>query len=486
MNRFVDTIGTNDTVTENLMTTHSTSLSALVDYFGIAGSARKMSEKDLVAYFSKAFAEDKNLAMKLLFWTRDVRGGAGERRAFRKLIKYLAEFHPDTLRKNVQYIPEYGRWDDVLELFGTPLEHEALRLVADGLREGNGLCAKWMPRKGEVANKLRSYLRMTPKNYRKGLVELTNVVEQLMCSGEFKAIDYSKLPSLAAARYQKAFDRHDHEGYQAYKNRLVRGTAKINAGAVYPYDVVKSLNYGDKVVANEQWEALPDYMAGSENKNILPVVDVSGSMFARASGSNVSCMDVSVSLGMYLSERNRGAFKDYFVTFSARPQMQKLAGSLYDRYNQLCRADWGMNTNIEATFKLILDHAVRNKVTQSDMPTQILILSDMQFDQCTGRYNSYSHHHDCQPFGPNVVQMARLMYSKAGYELPELIFWNLRAVVGKSPVQITDSGVALVSGFSPAIMKNILAVSEIADAQVTPLDLMLNVANSARYAAISA
>lgn len=488
MNRFLKALQTNDTVTENLMTTHSTSLSALVDFFGIAGSARKMDEETILNYFTKAFNEDRDIALKLLYWARDVRGGAGERRLFREIIRDLAKYHTDALRKNVQYIPEYGRWDDVLELLETPLELEALRLIASGLQEGNGLCAKWMPRKGKVANKLRSYLKMTPKNYRKGLVELTNVVEQLMCSGEFKAIDYNKLPSLASARYQKAFERHDPVNYRRYIDGLSKGTSKISAAAVYPYDIVKSINHGNIEVANAQWKELPDYLAGSEDKNILPVVDVSGSMVSLASGSKVTCMDVSVSLGLYLAERNRGAFKDHFITFSGRPELQRVVGSLYDRVRQLRNADWGMNTNIQATFKLILDHAKMNRVPESDMPTQILILSDMQFDSCTGgrEYASWGGNHDCQPFGPNVLQMADQMYKQAGYKRPEIIFWNLRAVSGQSPIQITDAGVALVSGFSPAIMKNILAASDMTDCQITPRDLMLNVANSPRYAVIKA
>jgi hypothetical protein len=487
MNRFTDALQTNDTVTENLMTTHSTSLSALVDFFGIAGSARNMELRDKLAYFTKAYNEEKNYALKLLFWARDVRGGAGERQLFRDLIGYLAKYHTEALRPNIPHIPEYGRWDDVLELFDTKLERDALNLIAEAIKEGNGLCAKWMPRKGPKANKLRAYFQVTPKFYRKTLVKLTNVVEQLMCSNEFEAIDYSKLPSLASARYQKAFEKHDPIGYHKYVDALTKGETKISASAVYPYDVVKSLRFGNIEVANAQWLALPDYLEGSEDKNILPVVDVSGSMLDNIGGGNknTSRMDVSISLGMYLSERNRGAFKDYFITFSGSPKLQKLSGSLSDRYNQLRHADWGMNTNIEATFKLILNQAIAYNVPQEDMPDQILILSDMQFDQCTGGRDYWSgSNHNCPQFGPNVVQMAKQMYAKAGYKLPNIVFWNLRAVTKQSPVQITDTGVALVSGFSPAIMKAVLTSTEVEE--VTPLDIMMEVINSPRYENIHA
>jgi hypothetical protein len=489
MNKFLNTLKRNDTVTENLMTTHSTSLSALVDFFGKAGSARKMDPNEILDSFSRAFNENPDYAMKLLFWARDIRGGSGERRLFKIILAYFANIRGQELAKNVQYIPEYGRWDDLLVLFGTPLEPLALKVIAAGLNEGNGLCAKWMPRKGPHANKIRAYLQLTPKQYRKKLVSLTQVVEQLMCANEFGAINYNKLPSLAAARYQKAFDRHDSVRYNAYKAGLITGKSKISAKAVYPYDITKSLRYGDATVANAQWTQLPDYLEGSEEKNILPVVDVSGSMIASASGSNVSCMDISISLGLYLSERNRGVFKDHFITFSGRPQLQHLYGDLTQRYRQLQNADWGMNTNIEAVFDLILTKAVKARIPVEDMPTQILILSDMQFDQCTGQQNynfgyGYGYDHNCKPFGPNVVEMAKQKYERAGYKCPELIFWNLRAISNQSPVQVTDTGVALVSGFSPAIMKNILAASNIAECQVTPLDIMMNVINSPRYAVI--
>lgn len=487
-NQFLNSLTRNTARTENNMATHTTSLSALVDYFGIAGAARNLDASTIEGYFSKAVHQNAEHALKLLFWTRDVRGGAGERKVFRNLTKYLAENYPDYLKGNVRYIAEYGRWDDLLELFNTPLEHEALRAIADGLREGNALCAKWMPRKGADANKLRAYLQLTPKEYRKTLVKLTNAVEQLMCANEFEAIDYSKLPSVASARYQKAFGRHDPIGYSAYIESLKKGEVKINAGAVYPYDVVKSLYHGNKDVANAQWLALPDYMEGSENHNILPVVDVSGSMGCAAGKSNnVSCMDVSVSLGMYLAERNRGAFKDHFITFSGTPELQKLTGSLYDRNNQLRRADWGMNTNIEATFDLILNQAKRYHVPVEDMPTQILILSDMQFDECTGsnRYRGYGNDHNCPEFNPNALTMIKHKYLLAGYKAPSIVFWCLRGAPGQSPVQVTDTGTALVSGFSPAIMKAILSASEIDNTEFTPEAVMMEVINSPRYERIS-
>lgn len=489
MNRLFNAMSTNNARTENNMPTHSTSGSSLVDFFGIAGSARNMEVSETRRYFMSAFNVNRNYALKLLFWARDIRGGAGERKLFRDTIEHLADTYPDELGRNVRFIPEYGRWDDVLVLFGTSLENKALRLIADALRNGDGLCAKWMPRKGANANKIRAYLQVTPKFYRQTLVKLTNVVEQLMCSKEFEAIDYSKLPSLAMARLQKAFERNDPLGFSKYIESLKKGEVKINAGAVYPYDVIKSLQSGNRDIANAQWLALPDYLEGSEGKSILPVVDVSGSMGMTVGGkTSTTCMDVAISLGLYLSERNRGPFKDHFMTFSGKPQLQEVRGSLYDKYTSMRHADWGFNTNIEAVFEIILSKAKASRLSEVDMPDQILIISDMQFDQCTRKesgYYSSRYRHEDTGWDMNALKMIKHKYLLAGYKLPEIIFWNLRAVSGQSPVKVNDTGVALVSGFSPAIMKSILSASEIvAEKELTPVDVMMEVIDSDRYAQV--
>lgn len=250
--KLVDALRQNDTVTENGMTTNSSSLNHCVDLFFTIGAMRGQDRDRLIRNFSLALLEDSTRAMKILFWVRDVRGGAGERQVFRDVMKYLAEDHTDFLRKNIPYISEFGRWDDLLTLVGTKLEVEALTQVRWGLEVKNGLCAKWMPRKGPVAAKLRSLMEMSPKQYRKTLVELTNVVETQMCANEWENIEFGKLPSVASARYQKAFWKRNEEGYKSYIASLQKGEAKINAGAIYPYDVTKaSLN--DPVFLSEMY-----------------------------------------------------------------------------------------------------------------------------------------------------------------------------------------------------------------------------------------
>ncbi len=461
MTSLIEAINATETYTTNGMPTYSSSMSNLVDLFFNVGASRG---KDIIPAFSKAFNTNAELAVRIALWARDVRGGSGERQLFKDMMAYLVTKDVEMARRVIKMIPELGRWDDLYVFFGTPLERDALRLIAAALNDGNGLCSKWMDRKGPHANKVRAYMQKTPKQYRKMLVELTNVVETAMCQNKWTSIEFGKLPSLASARYQKAFGRHAPAEYQAYINALEQGEAKINADAVYPYDVIKSLRSGNAKVADAQWKALPNYLEGSD-ENILPLVDTSGSMSTAYIGNNrsITCLDVAVSLGLYLSELSEGKFKDAFITFSERPKLQIVTGSLKDRYDQMSTASWQMNTDLEAAFSLILDAGVKYNIPQSEMPTTLLILSDMQFDRCM------------EDPSQKVMDMIESKYEKAGYKRPKVIFWNLNAS-GTSPITFNRSGTALVSGFSPAIMGSVLKCENI-----TPEHVMLETIMKDRY-----
>jgi len=477
---------TENSLTENGMTTNSSSLNDCVNLFFQIGAMRGKDKQVLINTFVKAYNENALTAMRLLFWARDVRGGAGERQIFRDIVQYLANTQTKSLSKNLSLFSEYGRWDDLLVLIGTKLENEALGVIKKGLEDNNGLCAKWMPRpnvgnreKKRQASAIRKYLGLTPKEYRKTLSELSNTVEQLMCSKNWDAIEYSKLPSKAMSDYMKAFSKNDLERFQAYLEAVKSGDAKINAGAVYPYDITKNMKHGSSDGANVQWNALPNYMTGNTER-LLPVVDVSGSMDCSAGGSqSVTCMDVSISLGLYISERNVGQFKDAFVTFSSDPQLQILSGSLSERYNQLASAEWGMSTNIQAVFELILNQGKKHNVPESEMPTMILILSDMEFNSATNSNNGWgeSRKHD---WNPTAQKMIEAMYSDAGYTMPKIVYWNLNARNNNFPVQFDESGTALVSGFSPALLTNLLSGKDL-----SPVSMMNQVVNSARYEAVA-
>jgi hypothetical protein len=461
---FIDALQSEDTLTENGMVTNSSTLNECVNLFFTIGAMRGQDKQRLISTFSKAFNENPLTALKILFWVRDVRGGAGERQIFRDILKYLVENHPNVVKQNIQAIPHFGRWDDLSVLFGTKLEADATKMFVDGLIVENGLCAKWIPRKGVIFNAIRKALKTTPKNLRNLLVGISNTVEQKMCANQWTNIEYSKTPSLAMGRYTKAFAKHDITGFTEYLEKLKKGETKVNAGAVYPYNVVQTMNQGSWELANEQWKSLPNFMEGTTER-ILPVVDVSGSMGSIVSGS-ITCLDVAISLGLYISERNEGVFKDSFITFSEKPELQVLSGTLKERYEQMSQANWGMNTNLNLVFDLILNQALKHKVLPEDMPSKILIMSDMEFDQATRQSDS-------------AIQMIRRQYEESGYTLPEIIFWNIQSRGKNFPVRHDESGTALISGLSPSIVKSVLGGKE-----MTPVSIMNETINSERYSII--
>ena len=461
---FIDALQSEDTLTENGMVTNSSTLNECVNLFFTIGAMRGQDKERLLSTFSKAFNENPLTTLKILFWVRDVRGGAGERQIFRDILKYLVENHPNVVKQNIQAIPHFGRWDDLSVLFGTNLEADATNMFVDGLIVENGLCAKWIPRKGVIFNAIRKALKTTPKNLRNLLVGISNTVEQKMCVNQWTNIEYSKTPSLAMGRYTKAFAKHDITGFTEYLEKLKKGETKVNVGAVYPYNVIQTMNQGSWELANEQWKSLPNFMEGTTER-ILPVVDVSGSMGSIVSGS-ITCLDVAISLGLYISERNEGVFKDSFITFSEKPELQVLSGTLKERYGQMSQADWGMNTNLNLVFNLILNQALKHKVLPEDMPSKILIMSDMEFDQATRQSDS-------------AIQMIRRQYEESGYTLPEIIFWNIQSRSKNFPVRHNESGTALISGLSPSIVKSVLGGKE-----MTPVSIMNETINSERYSII--
>jgi hypothetical protein len=459
--------------TANGMKARKTSASAVLDFFGKAGSSRGTA---LVKEFTAALVENQDLALRALLWTRDIRSGAGERKQFRDLLVALESANPDLAGRLMHKIPELGRFDDLFVYSDSANRVKALQMYANALRNGEALAAKWAPRekssKKVLAEQLRMFMGLTRSEYRKMLSSLTKVVETAMCANEWDSINFSHVPSLASARYQKAFGRNAGEAYSAYLRELQKPEAernpkvKINASAVYPYDVVKSVVKGNAAVADEQWKALPNYVGDAR---IMPMVDVSGSMgsIRYTQSGTVQPIDVAVSLGLYLSEKNTSDFKDMFLTFSGSPKLEVLKGTLSQRVAQLEKAHWDMNTNLHAAFEEILRVAVKGKVAQADMPEMVLVLSDMQFDSCTR-------------FDDSAQEMIKRKYAEAGYEVPMIVFWNL-SLYGRdnTPVRFDDKGVCHVSGFSPAIMKSVLSVKELED--FTPFNVMAKTLMSDRY-----
>jgi hypothetical protein len=473
MSTFVDAVVNQDARTANGMKARKSTANAVVDLFYNAGASRG---KNIVPAFAAAMAENRELALRVAAWLRDVRGGAGERESFRSIMRYLEKNDVEAAKALLTKVPELGRWDDIFVFESDVMKSAAFTMLGDALRAKNGLAAKWTPRQGKLAAEIRQYFGMSPKFYRKSLVEMTKVVETQMCAKDWDSINFSHVPSVAASRYKKAFNRNT-PSYAAYVASLVKGDnpeVKVNAGAVFPYDVLKGRIGGyakfDKTeldLVQKQWEALPDFMGTAQD--ILPLVDVSGSMSCPAGGygskSGVTCMEVAVSLGLYLADKNIGKFKDTFLTFSDKPELLHLKGNINQKIDQMVKSDWGMSTDLHKAFAKILDVAVKGGVPQEEMPAMVLILSDMQFNACVKHDDS-------------AMQMIARKYTEAGYTLPKVVFWNLNASYGNAPVKFDTSGTALVSGFSPAIVKPLLS----GDLETfTPESVMLKTIMDDRY-----
>lgn len=470
MTTFASAVANQSARTTNGMRARQSTASACVDLFYKIGASRG---KDITRDFAAAYVENKDIALRIAQWARDARGGSGERDLFRQILKYLEKSDKDAAAKLLNKVPEIGRWDDIFVFNDNGLKAQAFSMLGDALRARNGLAAKWTPRQGKLAAEIRQFFGMSPKFYRKSLVELTKVVESQMCAKNWDEINFSHVPSLAAARYKKAFYRNTPK-YAEYVQSLIKGDdpkVKVNAGAVYPYDVLKGVvghyvtayNSTELAVVEKQWEALENFVGDA---NVLPLVDVSGSMSATAGrNANVSCLTVAVSLGLYLADKNQGKFKDMFLTFSGNPELLHLKGNILKKVDQMVHSNWGMNTDLIKALNKVLKVAVEGKVPQEEMPGMLLILSDMQFDECAA-------------FDDSAMQAVARRFRDAGYEVPNIVFWNLNAH-DNVPVKYDTRGVALVSGFSPAIMKAVLAG---ATDEFTPEAIMMKAIMIDRYA----
>lgn len=476
MNTLLNTLhqNLNKTTTENGAMTLKSSLKCTVDFFGLGGALRSQEESNVITIFSKAFAENALVAMKTLFYLRDVRGGQGERKTFRTCFKWLANSYPQTAINNLKNVIEYGRWDDLFCLRNTGLwNSNVLPLIRDEwLKSDVSLFWKWMPSINTssketcaIAESIRKYLGVTHRVYRKTLSlkrsEL-KIVERDMCSKNWQNIVYKNVPSRASILYKDAFIKHDSERYSKYISDVKEGKTKINASVLYPYDIVeRCLDYDESATLDVLWEALPDFTNGS-NENSIVVADVSGSMSGRP-------MAVSISLAMYIAERNKGAFKNNFITFSNEPSIEKIIGNnIREKVTNLTQANWGMSTDLEKVFTVILDSAKKANVPANEMPSKVYIVSDMEFNTA------------CNNPSDTLFQNIETSYTNAGYVRPEIVFWNVNARNSHSPITFNEKGACLVSGCSPVILTSLLS-GEVINSE----DLLLKTINNERYSKVT-
>ncbi len=479
----------NTAYTENNAVTNMSTMSDCLDLFATIGAIRAADEQEIVKRFLRAYTENADLAMKILFFGRDVRGGLGERRVFRVIINWLAENRPESLRKNIELIPEYGRFDDLVCLLGTACENDALRVIRNQLErdllssDEVSLLAKWLPSvnasNSETVRKAKRtarYLGMSDETYRKTLVKLRkriHIIENNLREKDY-SFDYSKQPSKAMFKYRKAFLRNDTERYQEFLSAVAHGQTHLHADTLAPYEIVRAaldtqwgfnlnLSAAEKSSLNASWDSLPDY---SHGRNALAVVDTSGSMYAYCDALPAA---VALSLGMYFAERSTGALRGHFIEFSSRPQLIEIKGDTFaQRLQYLCSFHEIADTNLEAVFDLILDTAVAHSLPQEDLPETLYIISDMEFNYCV-RNASLSN-----------FENAKRRFAEYGYTLPQVVFWNVASRHSNQPVTMSEQGVALVSGCTPRLF------SMVASGEVSPYTAMLNIISSERYASISA
>lgn len=514
MNKFVTSLKheNNYTYTENGAVTYKSTLNGLLDLFALGGAYRTRSDADVINLFQKAWNENEKYALKCLFYLRDVRGGQGERRFFRVVIKWLAREHTEAMRRNLQYVPEFGRWDDLYVFEGTPLEKDAFalirqQLVLDTKCNTPSLLAKWLKSENtssaesrRLAEKTRRSLDMTHRQYRKTLSilrERIHVLERLMSAGRWDEIEFDKIPSKAGMVYKNAFARHDLErmksdkAVQSYEDFAKDKSTKVNAKALYPYEVVKeamafgkwggyygrgrkseALDDTERLMVNKYWENLADYFKGCTFNGIC-VADTSGSMYGDP-------LAVALSIAMYCAERNKGDFANHFFTFSNNPTFVEIEGvDFVDKINRMVRSDWGGSTNVEAVFDKILSIAKQNHCSQDEIPASVIIISDMEFNSCVcgGPRNesrwSYGYRNAANE---TLFETIEKRWKAAGYKMPNLVFWNVQARQDNIPMRVSGH-VSYVSGFSPVIFEQVLK-------GVTAYDLMFDKLDSERYACI--
>ena len=496
----------NFTHTENGALTHKTSLSGLLDLFGMGAAYRTRSDADCIVLFQKAFAEDPIHALKCLFYLRDIRGGQGERRFFRVVTKWLAAHETEAMQRNLKYVPEFGRWDDLYVFTGTKLEREAFQMMGEQIKldltcKTPSLLAKWLKSENTssedsrmLANKTRAAFGLNHRQYRKMLSALRariNVVERLMSAGKWDEIEFDKIPSKAGFIYRNAFARHDIERMKSekpvrtYEDFMKDEKTTVNAKDLYPYEVVAKAykltrgagysywrdyhsfeitNSTERNAINKYWDNLKDYFNGC-SLDALCMIDTSGSMWGEEASAPIN---VAISLGLYAAERARGPFAGHYISFSSRPQLIETVGvDFCDKVQRIYKTNLCDNTNIEAAFDMLLNTAVKNHCTQDDLPKSIIVISDMEFDSQRGYYGRHDN---------TLMENISTKWAQYGYQMPHLVYWNVQARHNNVPMDVKD-GVTLVSGFSPVLFEQIMKGK-------TAYDLMFDKLDSDRYACI--
>ncbi len=470
----------NKKLTENYASAYSSTLNKVLDLFAFGAAYRNKSDEDMIALFECALDENKELAMKCLFWIRDVRGGAGERHFFRVCMKWLAETYPDWAREVMIHIPDFGRFDDLYCFVDTPLQQEALALIGKYLyidvnETFPSLCAKWAKSCNASSKETRRLGRLTADamnltyhQYQKMLAKIRNrlnVIERLMSDGRWDEIEFEKVPSNAGLRYSHCFSIRE-ELKERYAEFIAKPESKVNAATLYPYDCAcratrvchSAMNEPERVAVNKYWENLPDYIGDNDASNFMCVCDTSGSM--TWGNSNPKPIDVATSLAMYFAERAKGPFHNHYISFASRPQLIKIVGrDFVEKVQRIRETNLCDNTNLEAVFNLLLSVA-KCGIPAEDFVKKLFIISDMEIDQATNEISYSGSFYDRGPESYNGFKslMERIRENwerQTDIPFPQLYYWNVNA--RNNTVLSLGPDVSYISGASPAILKQVLS-----------------------------
>lgn len=483
------------TRTFNGAVTYNSSADACLDLFAVGGAMRYRAPSELLSLFDRAFIENPLLAMKLLFHIRDVRGGMGERESFRKMLRHAAFLWPESVKLNVAFIPEFGRYDDLICLLGTPVEAEVIRVIRDQLNmdlkavrrieAGKGrvplsLLAKWMPSINASSNRTRKHakelaaaLGMNAAEYRKTLASIRkhlHLTECLLTEGAVDRINYEAVPARSMFAHCGAFERHDRERFGEYLQAVRNGQKSIHVSTLDPHEIARPYfrrSLHPDGLRNETIELLWRAQGGTiGQQNTICVIDTSGSMFWAPQGAPVPAL-FSHALGIYYAERCQGAFHNYLITFESTPHLAKLHGdTLQDKLRYITSLPWQGSTNLTAVFDLILRAAKSINASQEELPSVIYIISDMEFNMALRSPDS------------TIFEDAKAKFEEAGYQLPALVFHNVNAWRTQVPVTAHTRGTALASG------SRITSMAKPITQNTTPLSHMLEILNSERYSCI--
>ena len=476
----------NRTFTENDAVTNITTGSDCLDLFATIGALRNETEATAITRFDRAWAENPDLAIKTLFFARDIRGGLGERKIFRTLLRHMATNMPVAVQKNLWAVAAFGRYDDLLVLLDSPLRKNVVAYIKAQLDmdskaiEDDGavsLLGKWLPsvnahnkdtiRYGKM---LAKALDMTEAEYRRMLTKLRDriaIVENSLRNKDY-SFEYEKQPSKAMMKYRKAFLRNDADRYKGFLEQVANGKASMNTDALYPYDVIRPILSGpvpvdERRILDVTWNALEDFTRG---ENALAVIDGSGSMYGYG---NPTPAEVALSLGVYFAEHSKGMFANHFITFSGKPRLVKIKGkAIYEKIKYCMGFNEVSNTNVKKVFDLILSTAVKHNLPQSELPSTLYIISDMEFDVCA------------KNAGMTNFEYAKKAFEAHGYKLPTVVFWNVQSRNEQQPVKLNEQGVVLVSGANSRVF------SMIQSGNLSPMAFMLGTLNNERYEKIQA